>query len=136
VLAAQRAAARAKAAGRAARLKKQRREARRRAATKLAATKLAAEQREAARDARTRRFLTSPRGGGAGEAVSMAMSFVVAATVAALVILGLALVPAYVVPWYRMSIALDDHREQFAVMGGMVLVGAGLFFALIFLGGH
>ncbi len=45
------------------------------------------------------------------------MPFVAAATVAALLILGLALVPAYVVPWYRMSVVLEDHREHFTARG-------------------
>ena len=28
----------------------------------------------------------------------------------------------------------QDHREHFAVVGGMTLLGTGLFFALTFLG--
>ena len=73
-------------------------------------------------------------GRGANEAVSEAMPFVTAATIAGLLILGLALVPAYVVPWYRMSIVLEDHREQLAVVAGMPLLGAAVFLALTFLG--
>jgi outer membrane biosynthesis protein TonB len=137
VLAAQRAAARAKAAQqKAERLKKQRR------ATRLAAAKRAAEARrsEAARRlarARQIRATSSPeRGGGvaASGSVREAVPFVAAATIAALFILGLALVPAYAVPWHRVSIALEDHREHFAVAGGMTLLGAGLFIMLTFLG--
>jgi hypothetical protein len=71
--------------------------------------------------------------GGANEAVR-AMPFVTAATIAGLLIIGLALVPAYVVPWHRMSIVLEDHREQLAVVGGMPLVGAAVFLALTLLG--
>ena len=63
-----------------------------------------------------------------------AVPFVAAAAVAALLIIGLALVPAYVVPWYRMSIVLEDHREQFAVVGAMTLLGAAVFLSLTFLG--
>jgi hypothetical protein len=117
-----------------ARLKKQRREARqkRAAAAKLAAARRAAEKREAARrEAQARQLGGTARDG--GEA-NKAMPFVATAAIAALIILGLALVPAYAVPWHRMSIALQDHREQFAVVGGMTLLGAGLFFALTFLG--
>jgi hypothetical protein len=57
----------------------------------------------------------------------------VAATIAALLILGLALVPAYVVPWYRMSIVLENHRQHFTLVGGMTLLSVGVFFALILL---
>jgi hypothetical protein len=62
------------------------------------------------------------------------MPFVATAALAALIILGLALVPAYVVPWHRMSVALEDHREQFAVVGTTALLGAGVVFVLTFLG--
>lgn len=134
ILAAQRAVARAKAARRAARLKQQRREARRKRAeaARLAAAKLAADQREAAREARTQRFLTAHRGGGAGEAVSMAMPFAVAATVAALLLLALGFVPEYVVPRHRVSAVLDDHRGHFTLAAGMALLGSAVFFALNF----
>ena len=62
------------------------------------------------------------------------MPFVAAATVAALFILGLALVPAYVVPWYRMAVVLEDHREQFALAGAVTLLGAAVFLSLTLLG--
>jgi hypothetical protein len=62
-----------------------------------------------------------------------AVPFVTAATIAALLILGLALVPAQVVPWYRASIALDDHRGHLTLVAGMGLIGAAVFFALTFL---
>ena len=62
-----------------------------------------------------------------------AMPFVAAAAVAALLIIGLALVPAYVVPWYRVSIVLEDHREQFAVVGAATLLGIAVFLSLTFL---
>jgi type IV secretory pathway VirB10-like protein len=136
VLAAKRAEARAKtAARRAARLKKRRREARRKrkaaAAAEIVAVKRAAESpklKAARRNALTREaWDTAPAEG-------VARPFVVAAAVAALLILGLAFVPAYVVPWHRMSIALEDHREHFAVVGGMTLFGAALFLALTLLG--
>jgi hypothetical protein len=66
--------------------------------------------------------------------VREAVPFVAAAVIAALLILGLALVPAYVVPWYRVSIVLEDHREQFALVGAMTLLGAAVFLSLTFLG--
>ena len=62
------------------------------------------------------------------------MSLVAAAAFAGLLIIGLALVPAYVVPWHRMSIVLEDHREQFAAVGATTLLGAAVFLSLTFLG--
>ena len=143
IAAARRAAeAKAKAAKRAARLKKlkkQRRQARR--AARLAAAKRAAKNRE--RDAGFEEGLggqqasegTGSSGFAANESARQALPFVVAAAVAALIILGLGLVPAYVVPWYRMSMVLEDHRQQFTFVGGMALLGAGIFLALTFLSG-
>jgi hypothetical protein len=58
---------------------------------------------------------------------------VAAATLAALIILGLALVPAQVVPWYRVSVALEDHRGHLTLVAGMGLLGAAVVFALTFL---
>lgn len=142
IAAARRAAeAKAKAAKREARLKKlkkQRRQARR--AARIAAAKRAAKNRE--RDA----ALGEDFGGqsaseGTGSSGFLAnesrkaLPFVVVAAVAALIILGLGLVPAYVVPWYRMSMVLEDHRQQFTFVGGMALLGAGIFLALTFLSG-
>lgn len=129
VLAAQRAVARAKAARRAARLKKQRREARRKqAAARLAAATRAAEKRELARrDASTRVAWDAADGDRA------ALPFVGAATVAALIILGIGLVPAQVVPWYRMSVALENHREHLTLGAGIALLGAAISFALTLL---
>jgi hypothetical protein len=130
VLAAERAAARVEAARRAARLKKrnQRREARMRAAAKLAAASRAAGKRELARrDARTRVAWDAADGDGA------ALPFVAAATLAALIILGIGLVPAQVVPWYRMSVALENHRDHLALAAGIALLGVAISFALTLL---
>ena len=74
-------------------------------------------------------------GSSAGESARKVVPFVAAAAVAALFVLGLGLVPAYVVPWYRMSVVLEDHRQQFAFVGGMALLASGIFFALTFLSG-
>jgi hypothetical protein len=59
--------------------------------------------------------------------------FVAAAAIVALIILGLALVPAEVVPWYRVSIALEDHREHLTLAAGVGLTSAAVFFAVTFL---
>jgi hypothetical protein len=73
--------------------------------------------------------------GGANETVGEAVPILATMTIAALLILGLALVPAYAVPWHRMSIALEAHREQVAVVGaGTFLAAAAVFLSLTFLG--
>ena len=112
-------------------MKKQRRAV---AATRRAAARRAAEarKREAARrDQRGQQpWSTASDGRGAIEAVREAAPFVAAVAVAALLIMGLALVPAYVVPWYRVSIVLEDHREQFAVVGAATLLGVAVFLSL------
>jgi type IV secretory pathway VirB10-like protein len=128
VLAARRAQARAKAERRAARLKKQRREARRRAAKIAAATRAAkARKLEAARrDARA-----PERWDSASEKSTPAL-FLAAATIAALVILGIGLVPTSVVPSYRMAIELENHRGHFT-LAAAALMGAAISVALTLL---
>jgi hypothetical protein len=59
-----------------------------------------------------------------------AFPFIAAAAVAGLLILAFGLVPTYVVPWYRVAIVLEDHREHFAFVGGMALLSAGIFLVL------
>ena len=120
------------------RLKRQRRAAAaatRRAAARRVAARRAAEVRKrvaARREARVRQLSRTPREGGEpNEAVREAVAV---ATIAALLILGLALVPAYAVPWYRMSVVLQDNREQFAIVGAMTLLGAAILLSLTFLG--
>ena len=61
------------------------------------------------------------------------MPIVLAATVAALLVLGLGLVPEYVVTRHRMSAVLEDHRGHFTLVAGMALLGSAVFFALSFL---
>ena len=51
----------------------------------------------------------------------------------ALLIFGLGLVPEYVVSRHRFSVVLEDHRDHFTLVGGMALIGAAVYFALIFL---
>jgi hypothetical protein len=115
-------------------LKKQRRAARRAAARRAAV----ARKREAARrDARARRlWRTARESGGTNETVGEAVPILATATIAALLIFGLALVPAYVVPWHRMTIVLEAHREQFAVVAAMTLLAAAAVFLSLTLMGH
>jgi hypothetical protein len=53
----------------------------------------------------------------------------------ALLLLGGALIPAHAAPWYWAERTLAGRRQQFAVSGVMCVVAAGIFFALVFLGG-
>ncbi|HET7855877.1 MAG TPA: hypothetical protein VFL41_05420 [Gaiellaceae bacterium] len=55
--------------------------------------------------------------------------------VLALISLALALIPGTVVPWYRVSMALEAHRQELALVGGMGLVAAGIVFVTVVLGG-
>lgn len=50
---------------------------------------------------------------------------------AALLMLGLALMPARAVPWSRASRVLEDRRDEFGVMGAMGLVATFVFFLLV-----
>lgn len=59
----------------------------------------------------------------------------IAAGGAALLLLGFALIPAHAIPWYRMSMVLDYHREQLAVVGVLGLLVSGILFALVFFAG-
>lgn len=45
-------------------------------------------------------------------------------------LLGLALVPAYAVPWYRVARALEDRRGEIVLMGALGLFLAAAFFLL------
>jgi hypothetical protein len=58
------------------------------------------------------------------------MPFVAALSLVALLILGLGLVPEYVVSRYRLSAVLEDHRDYFTLGGAMALIFAGVYFAL------
>jgi hypothetical protein len=53
----------------------------------------------------------------------------------ALLLFGLALIPARAVPWDRVSWILDDRREELALYGVTVLAAVGAAFALFFLAG-
>jgi hypothetical protein len=53
----------------------------------------------------------------------------------ALVVLTLGLVPAYLVPWYRMSMVLEEHRQQFTWVGGMAVLATGILLLMVVIGG-
>ena len=53
----------------------------------------------------------------------------------ALVVLTLGLVPAYLVPWYSMSMVLEEHRQQFTWVGGMAVLATGILLLMVVLGG-
>jgi hypothetical protein len=53
----------------------------------------------------------------------------------AFLLLVIALIPAHVAPWYWAERTLAGRRQQFAVSGVMCIAAAGIFVALVFLGG-
>jgi hypothetical protein len=60
-----------------------------------------------------------------------ALPYLIAAFAAALVMLGLALTPAWAVPWHRASRALEARRDELGVIGGTSLVATVLFFLFV-----
>jgi hypothetical protein len=46
-------------------------------------------------------------------------------------LVGLALTPAWVVPWSRASRLLDERRDELGVLGAMSLVASVVFFLLV-----
>ena len=59
------------------------------------------------------------------------LPFLLAAFSLALVLLGLALTPAWAVPWRRGARALEEHREELGVMGATGIVATVVFLLLI-----
>ncbi len=59
------------------------------------------------------------------------LPFLLVAFSLALVLLGLALTPAWAVPWRRGAHALEEHREELGVMGATGVVATVVFFLLI-----
>lgn len=112
-------AAEQKAAARRAELKKARAAQARRAKK---AEKVAAAQRRA-------RALTQLSTG--RNSSSAALPFLFVAFAVALIMLGLALTPAWAVPWSRASRALEDRRDELGVIGAMSLVATLIFFLLV-----
>jgi multidrug efflux pump subunit AcrA (membrane-fusion protein) len=140
-LAAQRAAARVKAARqKAQRLKKQRKTARL-ASARAAKAKAKARQRAKARRLELARRLSAPsehgttRDGGAsaGDSMSKAEPVVVVATLGALLVLGLGLVPSSVVPRSRMTAVIEEHHGDFTLVGVAVLLSVGIALAVTLL---
>jgi colicin import membrane protein len=138
------AARRATQARRSQRLQAQRAKARRLALQRAKARRLALQRKQAkARllaEARKRAALAaepeaapaafSVDRGSAKFAVPLVIAFVLA-----LISLALSFVPAYVVPWYRASMVLDTHRQEFALVGSMALLATGIFFLMVVLSG-
>jgi hypothetical protein len=69
--------------------------------------------------------------GSDGPSSDWGLPFLLGAFSLALLMLGLALVPAWVVPWSRASRALEARRDEFGVMGAMGLVATLAFFLLV-----
>ena len=59
------------------------------------------------------------------------LPFLLVAFSLALVLLGLALTPAWAVPWRRGARALEERREELGVMGATGVVATVVFFLLI-----
>jgi hypothetical protein len=97
--------------------------------------KRAGEQLRQEDEAETRRtpaagFATDGESSSKKTAPLVGMAFLLA-----LVVLTLGLVPAYLVPWYRMSMVLEEHRQQFTWVGGMAVLATGILFLMVVLGG-
>jgi hypothetical protein len=60
---------------------------------------------------------------------SKALPFLLAGLLAGVLLLGVALTPARAVP-SRVSRALDDRRQELALLGALGLVATGFFFLL------
>ncbi|MBA2569063.1 MAG: hypothetical protein H0V11_06920 [Actinobacteria bacterium] len=61
--------------------------------------------------------------------------FLLAGLLGAVLLLGVALTPARAVPWTRASRALDDRRQEVALLGASGLVATGFFFLLAMMSG-
>ena len=59
------------------------------------------------------------------------MPILLAGLFGAVFLFGLAMTPASAVPWTRVSRALDDRREQIALLGAMGLFATGLLFFFV-----
>jgi hypothetical protein len=108
---------------------------------RAAAVRRARARAEHAAAARRRAKLAAVRGRRAKIAVALpvaspgsssnaATPYLIVAFGAALLLLGLALMPAAAVPWRRASQALEKSREELAVLGAISLV-ATVFFLLL-----
>lgn len=101
-----------------------RKAARAKRAQRIAATKLAAAHR--------RERAQAPLVAASGTpSSSLGLPFLLVVFSAALLMLGLALMPARAVPWSRASRVLEDRRDELGVMGAMGLVATFVFFLLV-----
>jgi hypothetical protein len=135
-LAAQRRAARLAAQRRAAQRAARRRAAQARAAeaeAKRIEARRAARERSR-REAERRRVELAGSSADTKSPVAGAAPIAIGAFLAALLMLGLAFVPAHTVPWYWAERTLVDRRDQFLMVGAAGVVAAGLLFVFALLG--
>jgi anti-sigma factor RsiW len=69
-----------------------------------------------------------------GSSSTVALAFAAVAFFLALIVLTLGLVPAYSVPWYRMSLVLEEYGERITLVGGLAVLATGIFLLMV-LGG-
>lgn len=69
-----------------------------------------------------------------GSSSTVALAFAAVAFFLALIVLTLGLVPAYSVPWYRMSLLLEEYGQRFTLVGGLAVLATGIFLLMV-LGG-
>jgi hypothetical protein len=104
--------------------------ARKRAAAKLAARKRAREAKQVAVVPRAQTGASTSVGFSNPESwTSQALPFLLAGFLVGALLLGVALTPARAVP-SRVSRALDDRRQDLALLGALGLVATGFFFLL------
>jgi hypothetical protein len=111
--------------------------ARKRAAAKLAARKRAREAKRVAQQAKPVAVVPRAQTGTSKNAgfsdpesgTSQALPFLLAGLLGGALLLGVAITPARAVP-SRVSRALDDRRQELALLGGLGVVATGFFFLL------
>jgi hypothetical protein len=123
-------AARRRAA--AARARQARIKAERLRAARAAAQQKKAEARKLAADrAASRADREDAAVGSAESATTDALPILLVGLFAAVLLLGLAMTPAWAVPWPRAARVLEDRREEVAVLAAMGLLATGLFFLFL-----
>jgi hypothetical protein len=76
---------------------------------------------------------TRDAGPSAGDSKNIAEPFLVVATLGALLVLGLGLVPSSLVPRSRMSAVIEEHHGDFMLVGVAVLLSVGIALAVTLL---
>jgi hypothetical protein len=109
----------------------QRAAAKRRAKRKAARAARAAAAKKLGAAHRSERANDVLAAGSPGSSSSSGLPFLLATFSLALVLLGLALTPAWAVRWRRGGRALEEHREELGVMGATGVVATAVFFLLI-----